>query len=78
MRIQTILNRVEKFKSFTYGDAQLVEQDGGPALVVQIVARKKSRPYCSGCLKRGRPYDRLLVIPENSLSWVVGIDHLLN
>ena len=59
MRIQTILNRVEKFKSFTYGDAQLVEQDGGPALVVQIVARKKSRPYCSGCLKRGRPYDRL-------------------
>ncbi len=49
-----------KFKSFTYGDAQLVvEQDGGPALVVQMVARKNSRPYCSGCLKRGRPYDRL-------------------
>ena len=59
MRIQTILNRVEKFKSFTYGEAQLVEQDGGPALVVQMVARKNSRPYCSGCLKQGRPYDRL-------------------
>ena len=37
MRIQTILNRVEKFKSFTYGDAQLVEQDGGPALVVEMI-----------------------------------------
>lgn len=59
MRIQTILNRVEKFKSFTYGQAQLEEQNGGPALVVQIVARKNSRPYCSGCLKPGRPYDRL-------------------
>ena len=59
MRIQTILNRVEKFKSFTYGKAQLVEHDGGPALVVQMVARKDSRPYCSGCLKQGRPYDRL-------------------
>jgi len=59
MRIQTILNRVEKFKSFTYGDARLIEQDGGPALVVQIAARKNSRPYCSGCLKQGRPYDHL-------------------
>jgi transposase len=59
MRIQTILNRVEKFKSFTYGDAQLEEHDGGPALVVQMVARKNSRPYCSGCLKQGRHYDRL-------------------
>jgi transposase len=59
MRIQTILNRVEKFKSFTYGKAQLVEQDGGPALVVQMVARQNSRPYCSGCFKQGPPYDRL-------------------
>jgi transposase len=59
MRIQTILNRVEKFKSFTYGDAQLEETSGGPALVVLVVARKNSRPYCSGCLKQARSYDRL-------------------
>jgi hypothetical protein len=26
MRIQTILNRLEKFKSFTYGKAQLAER----------------------------------------------------
>lgn len=59
MRIQTILNRVEKCKSFVYGDARLEEQDDGPALVVQMIPRKNSRPFCSGCGRRGRTYDRL-------------------
>ena len=53
MRLQTILNRVEKFKSFAYGEARIEEQDGGPALVVQVLPRKNSLPYCSGCLRRG-------------------------
>ena len=30
MRIQTILNRVEKFKSFVYGEVALEEYDDGP------------------------------------------------
>jgi transposase len=34
-------------------------QGGGPALVVQVLPRKNSLPYCSGCLRRGRPYDHL-------------------
>jgi transposase len=59
MRIQTILNRVEKFKSFVYGNARLEEQNGGPALVVQMKPRKNSRPFCSGCTRRGKTYDRL-------------------
>jgi transposase len=59
MRIQTILNRVEKFKSFVYGQAHLEERDDGPALVVRMRPRKDSRPYCSGCGRRGRAYDRL-------------------
>ena len=59
MRIQTILNRVEKFKSFVYGEARLEEQDDGPALVVQVKPRKNSRPYCSGCGRPGPAYDRL-------------------
>ncbi len=59
MRIQTILNRVEKFKSFVYGEARLEEHDDGPALVIQIEPRKNSRPFCSGCGQRGRPYDCL-------------------
>ena len=55
MRIQTILNRVEKFKAFTYGKAQLVEHDGGPALVVQVVARKNSRPLLLRVPEAGPP-----------------------
>jgi transposase len=59
MRIQTILNRVEKCKSFVYGRARLEERHDGPALIVQVRPRKNSRPFCSGCGQRGRVYDRL-------------------
>jgi hypothetical protein len=59
MRIQTILNRVEKFKSFIYGQAHLEERDGGPALVVWVRPRKNARPFCSGCGRPGRAYDHL-------------------
>jgi transposase len=59
MRIQTILNRVEKFKSFVYGEVSLQERADGPALVVQMVARKNSRVFCSGCGRPGPVYDRL-------------------
>ena len=59
MRIQTILNRVEKFKSFVYSDTRLRQQDDGPELVVQIQPRRNSRPVCSGCGRPGPAYDRL-------------------
>jgi transposase len=60
MRIQTILNRVEKFKSFVYGAARLEEHESGPpALVVRVRPRKNGRPHCSGCGRRGPVYDRL-------------------
>jgi transposase len=59
MRIQTILNRVEKFKSFVYGGAFLEEPKAGPALIVQMKPRANSLPFCSGCGRRGRVYDRL-------------------
>lgn len=59
MRIQTILNRVEKFKSFVYGEAHLDERDDGLALVVQIEARTNGRIFCSGCGRPGPAYDRL-------------------
>ena len=44
MRIQTILNRVEKFKSFVYDDAHIEEQGGGSALVVQVVPARIACP----------------------------------
>jgi transposase len=59
MRIQTILNRVEKFKSFGYGEARLEERDAGPALVVQVLPRQNGRPFGSGCGRPGPAYDRL-------------------
>src|SRR5271167_3458227 len=49
MRIQTILNRVEKFKSFVYGAARLEELQDGPALLVQVRPRKNGLPCCSRC-----------------------------
>ncbi|GAC1481697.1 MAG: ISL3 family transposase [Pseudarthrobacter sp.] len=59
MRIQTILNRVEKFKSFVYGQARIEERDGGPALVVRVRPRRNGRPFCSGCGRPARAYDCL-------------------
>jgi transposase len=59
MRIQTILNQVEKFKSFVYGEASLEKRNDGLALVVQMEPRKNGRVFCSGCGRPGRVYDRL-------------------
>lgn len=59
MRIQTILNRVEKFKSFLYGEMRFEHHDDDLALVVQMKPRKNSRVFCSGCGRPGPVYDRL-------------------
>jgi transposase len=59
MQLKTILNRVQKFKSFVYGDVQCVDVQGRTALIVQIVPRRNSRPVCSGCGKAGPGYDTL-------------------
>ena len=59
MRLQTILNRVEEFESFVYGEARLEEQASDPALIVEIRPRQNGRPHCLGCGRRGRAYDRL-------------------
>lgn len=61
MHIQTILNRIEKQPGFFYGKVVLVEEDGRLALGVDIWARKKSRPICSGCGQRRPGYDTLPV-----------------
>lgn len=61
MRLQTILNRVEKYKSFVYGDGRLREGRCGLSVEVPIRPRKRVRPVCSGCGKQGPTYDRLPV-----------------
>ena len=60
MRLKTILNRVQKFKSFVYEDAQWDQTWAGClCLIVPVVARANSRPICSGCEKAGPGYDAM-------------------
>lgn len=67
MQLKTILNRVEKYKSFVYGKVEWLEEAVRPTLLVQVKPRKNSRPICSGC-RRPRPgYDRL---PERQFEFV--------
>jgi transposase len=57
MQLQTILNKVQKFKGYVYENVTL-SQDG-KKLDVQIRPRKGSSPTCSGCGRKGPVYDHL-------------------
>jgi len=59
MQLKTILNRVQKFKRFVYGDVRWEEGDSGAVLVVEVWPRRNSRPICSGCQRPGSGYDTL-------------------
>ena len=59
MQLQTILNRVEKNKSFVYENVRFVDQPGALELEVTIVPRANSRAICSGCRRKRPGYDRL-------------------
>lgn len=58
MLIKTLLNKVERFKSFIYGTASVMRIDGGEALVIDIEPRRNSQPICPECHKRRSAYDR--------------------
>jgi transposase len=58
MQIKTLLNKVERFKSFVYGNIQSMLVDGVEALVIDIDPRRNSLPVCSDCGKRRKMYDR--------------------
>ena len=59
MQLKTILNRVEKFKSFIYGKIEWMETEEDLALQVEVLARANSQPICSGCQRPGPGYDTL-------------------
>jgi transposase len=59
MQLKTILNRVQKFKSFVYGNVVWLDTDENLALLVEVVARANSKPICSGCGLPGPGYDTL-------------------
>ena len=67
MQIKTILNRVQKFKSFVYGAVRWVEGAPVPSLEVEIRPRTNSRPLCGGCGRRRPGYDTL---PERRFEFI--------
>ena len=58
MQLKTVLNRVQKFKSFVYQDVRFSEADE-LALLITIEPRANSRAVCSGCEQRQPGYDTL-------------------
>jgi len=57
MLLETILNRVQKFKSFVY--QQVRWTDGGEALELEVAERANGRAKCSRCDRAWPGYDRL-------------------
>ncbi|MGQ0568154.1 MAG: ISL3 family transposase, partial [Armatimonadota bacterium] len=59
MQLKTILNRVQKFKSFAYGAVRWAEGAPSPTLEVYVQPRANGQATCSGCGRPGPGYDRL-------------------
>jgi len=59
MQLKTILNRVQKFKSFVYGAVRWTETAREPTVEVELFPRRGSRPVCSGCGRKRAGYDTL-------------------
>jgi len=59
VQLKTILNRVERHRSFVYGKAEFVNSARGPGIEVEIRPRANSRAICSGCERPGPGYDTL-------------------
>lgn len=58
MLIKTLLNKIEHFKSFVYGNSRLTVIDGVDALIIEIKARRNSKPECPECGKRGKTHSK--------------------
>lgn len=58
MQLKTILNRVERHKSFVYGEPRWANETHS-TIEVPIEPRANGRPVCSGCGQRRPGYDRL-------------------
>lgn len=59
MQLKTILNRVQKFKSFVYTEVRWTGSETLPELEVEMVERANGRALCSACSCPRPGYDRL-------------------
>jgi hypothetical protein len=60
--IKTVLNKVERFKSFVYGPIGVQFVDGVEALVIDIEARLNNRPVCPECECKGVASQHLTLV----------------
>jgi transposase len=56
--IKTLLNRIEKFKSFVYTRIVLATDAGKDCLIIHVEPRKNGKALCSGCEEHRPCYDR--------------------
>lgn len=59
MQLKTILNRVQKFKSFVYVKVRWRGSGDAPELEIEVLERANGRALCSGCGCPRPGYDRL-------------------
>jgi len=57
MLVKTLLNRMERFKSFVFGKTWVTGNRESPVLNVEIRPRKNSRPECPVCGRKRPVYD---------------------
>ena len=67
MQLKTILNSIEKHKSFVYKEARWSAKSAQPEIEIPLCPRSNSKPICSGCRKPRPGYDRL---PERRFEYV--------
>ncbi|MFQ5473563.1 MAG: ISL3 family transposase [Dehalococcoidia bacterium] len=60
MQLKTILNHVQRHKSFVYGTPRWLDHKSKTTIEIPIEPRANSKPICSICGRPGRCYDRLL------------------
>jgi len=59
MRIETILNKCQRFKSFVYKNVRWVTHNGQDCLEAELIPRKNSTAVCACCHKPASLYDKL-------------------
>jgi len=67
VQLKTILNHVEKHKSFVYQEARWANPESKTEIEIPIEPRKDSQAICSKCGKPAPGYDRL---PERRCEFV--------
>lgn len=58
IKIKTLLNHVHKIKGFVYTKIKMIGTKH-PQIIVEVQARRGSKPQCSGCGKRRAGYDHM-------------------